>query len=114
MLLDGVQDKHVGIQLEPSLLVHYASELLRPLELRWSGRQMKEKSLIGSIKPLEDFLNRLAVQTAAADAFGKMLLQPSQIDVLSRQGIVSFLKSEGVVPDKTGPAQHRIYLAVTL
>ena len=93
MLLDGVQDKHVGVEFEPSLLVHYASELLRPLELRWSGRQMKEKSLIGSIKPLEDFLNRLAVQAAAADATGEMGFHPCTRAILSSQGIVSFLKS---------------------
>ena len=36
MLLYGVQDKHVGVKFETSLLVHDASELLRPLELRRS------------------------------------------------------------------------------
>lgn len=75
---------------------------------------MQKESLICGIKTLKDFLNRLAVQAAAVDATGEMGFHPCTRAIPSSQGIVAFLKSEGVVPDKTGLAQHRIYFAIAL
>ena len=114
VLLYGIQDKHVGVQLESALLVHDASELLGALKLRRSGRQVQKETLVRGIKPLQYLLDGLAVQTAAADTLCKMLLHCIQTDVSVKQTVVAFLKCEGVVPDKTGLAQHRIYLAVAL
>lgn len=68
VLLYGIQDKHVGVQLEPALLVHDASELLGALELRRSGRQVQKETLVSGIQPLQYLLNGLAVQTASGDS----------------------------------------------
>ena len=114
VLLYGIQDKHVGVKLESTLLVHDASELLGALELRRSGRQVQKETLVSGIQPLQYLLNGLAVQTAAADTLCKMLLHCIQTDVSAKQTVVAFLKCESLVPDKTGLAQHRINLAVAL
>ena len=76
MLFDGVQDKHIGVQFETALLVDNTSELFRSLEFRRAGGQMQEETFLGGIQPFQDFLNPLAVQTAANDALGEMLLPP--------------------------------------
>ena len=114
VLLYGIQDKHVGVKLEPALLVNYASELLGALELRRSGRQVQKETLVRGVKTLQYLLNGLAVQTAAGDSAGKMMLHPRTGAIPACQTVVAFLKCESVVPDKTGLAQHRIYLAVAL
>ena len=114
VLLYGIQDKHVGVKLESTLLVHDASELLGALELRRSGRQVQKETLVSGIQPLQYLLDGLAVQTAAADTLCKMLLHCIQTDVSAKQTVVAFLKCESLVPDKTGLAQHRINLAVAL
>ena len=58
-------------------------------------------------------------RSGRADGIGrfggkKMMLHPRTGAIPACQTVVAFLKCEGVVPDKTGLAQHRIYLAVAL
>ena len=84
------------------------------VELGWAFGEPQEEPLIGSIQPFKNFLNGLAVQPAARDAFGEVVLHPAERDVPSRQGVVAFLQGQSVVPDKTGFPQHSVELAVPL
>lgn len=73
---------------------------------------MLEETFIRLVKPFEDFLDGLAVQTASADALREVSFHSCTGTVFPRQGIVSLLQGECVIPYETGLTQHRIELAV--
>lgn len=106
--LDAVYRQDVTIQGIAALLEQDGREILCLAELWWPLGQTAEETLVGCVEPFKDFLSSLTVQKVAMNPLGKVGFHLTDADILVIEAVVTLLKGQSMIPDKTSLTEHPV------